>query len=107
MLLRQSKVGHTLPRIETQLNNGLNCFLLKIDVRVDLNAVIVHPLFYPCEEMAMISVDIFALGGIEELPKVWEVVVIVTPVKPIRAVVSSLVYPLVSLIGMGPFVVGP
>jgi hypothetical protein len=72
-------VGHTLPRIESQLNDRLNCFLFEIDAHVDLDAATVCPLFHLCKEVTTIHIDIFSFGGIEELPNVGEVMAIVDP----------------------------
>jgi hypothetical protein len=73
--------GHTLPKIEFQLNDGLDCFLFKIDAHVNLDAAIVHPLFHPCKEATTIRINVFAFGGIEERPNVGEVMAIVYPGK--------------------------
>ncbi len=105
-------MGHTFPRIESQLNKGLDRFLFEVDARVDLDAAIVCPLFHPCKKVTTIRIDVFAFGGIEELSNVGLVMAIVYPGEAhegrdviLCVFVISIVPP--PLIGMGPFVVDP
>jgi hypothetical protein len=71
------RAWHALPRIEYQLNDGLDRFLFKIDAHVDLDAAIVSPLLHSCKEVTTICINIFPFGGIEELPNAGEVMAIV------------------------------
>ncbi len=67
----QGKVCNTLPWIKTQLDNGLNSFLLEVDAGIDLDMAIVCIIFYSCEEVVPIGINVFPFRGAEQLPDVW------------------------------------
>jgi hypothetical protein len=58
-------MGHSLPRIETQLNYRLYCFLLEVNALVDLDTAVIRPLFHPGNKMASIGIYVLTFSVIE------------------------------------------
>ncbi len=75
-------MGNPFARVESQLNDGLDSFLLKIDTRIDLDVPILCILLHPCKDMAAIGINVLSFCGIENVPYVWEVFTIIYSCEP-------------------------
>ncbi len=75
-------MGNPFARVESQLDDGLDSFLLEIDTQIILDAPIICILLHPCEDMAAIGINVLSFCGIENVLYDWEVFTIIYSCKP-------------------------